>query len=186
MQPTCKGKTILFSMAWILWTCVFVEVIAAQNTQQSDVEKGRVALGQACVRCHNLGPIQNQRKSAEKWRDTVYSMISRGGMIFPEEIEPLTAYLTATFGPNSPPPSSPTGASRAADDGPAALRLPEGEGRAILQRSCVQCHDLQTAIGKTASREEWSQILSRMVGVGASVTAAEQQTLIQYLSGLVR
>src|SRR2546425_4500583 len=88
-------KRVFPSLIWILLTCIFVGVIgystagiaapvqAAQNNQQAEIEKGRVALGQACVKCHNLQPIQIQRKSAEKWRDTVYSMISRGGMILP-------------------------------------------------------------------------------------------------------
>ena len=190
-------KRVFPSLIWILLTCIFVGVIgystagiaapvqAAQNNQQAEIEKGRVALGQACVKCHNLQPIQIQRKSAEKWRDTVYSMISRGGMILPDEIEPITAYLVANFGPNSPRPKFPTETARGAAQAPGALgQLPEGEGRAILQRSCIQCHDLETVIGKTASRDEWSQILARMVDSGARVTAAEQQILIQYLSGL--
>jgi mono/diheme cytochrome c family protein len=162
---------ILFLAAWL---SIGIVSAAAQSKEQADIEKGRVALGQACVQCHNLRGIQSQRKTAQQWKDTVYGMISRGGMILPDEIETITAYLVANFGPNSPRPSSP------------AQQLPESEGRAILQRSCTQCHDLQTAIGKTASRQDWTDIIARMVGAGAVVTQAEQQTLIQYLSGLAR
>jgi mono/diheme cytochrome c family protein len=163
----------IFLSAWI---SIGVVAYGAQSKEQADVEKGRVALGQACVQCHNLRGIQSQRKTQQQWRDTVYSMIGRGGMILPDEIEPITAYLTANYGPNSPRPS----------EGTAQQQLPASEGRAILQRSCTQCHDLQTAIGKTASRQEWNDIIARMVSGGASITPSEQQTLIQYLTTLVR
>ena len=165
----------LFLTAWI---SIGVVGAAAQSGEQADIEKGRVALGQACVQCHNLRGIQSQRKTQQQWRDTVYSMIGRGGMILPDEIEPITAYLVANFGPNSPRPAASADAAQ--------QQLPAAEGRAILQRSCTQCHDLQTAIGKTASRQEWNDIIARMVGAGAILTQSEQQTLIQYLTTLVR
>src|SRR5262245_20021050 len=160
-----------FLLAWISVTVV---AAAAQSREAADVEKGRVAVGQACVQCHNLRGIQSQRKSAQQWRDTVYSMIGRGGMIMPDEIEPITAYLAANFGPNSPRPTA------------SAQQLPDAEGRVILQRSCTQCHDLQNALGKAVSRQEWTEIIARMVGAGANVTPADQQTLIQYLTTLTR
>ena len=163
-----------------LWLSAAVVSAAAQSKEQADIEKGKLALGQACVQCHNLRGIQSQRKTGQQWRDTVYSMISRGGMILPDEIEPITAYLTANFGPNSPRPSPP------GQSAGGAAQLPEADGKAVLQRSCTQCHDLQTAIGKTASREEWNEIIARMIGAGAMVTASEHQTLVQYLTSLAR
>jgi mono/diheme cytochrome c family protein len=165
---------VFFLMAWV---SIGVLGAAAQSREQADIEKGRVALGQACVQCHNLRGIQSQRKTQQQWRDTVYSMIGRGGMILPDEIEPIAVYLAATYGPNSP---------RATASAPAQQQLPASEGRALLQRSCTQCHDLQTAIGKPASQQEWTDIIVRMVGAGASVTPSEQQTLIQYLTTLTR
>src|SRR5438552_11168581 len=134
---------LLFLDVWIS-----LGVVSAAAQGQSDIEKGRVAVGKACVQCHNLRGIQSQRKTPEQWKDTVYSMISRGGMILPDEIDAITAYLVSSFGPNSPKPSSSNQTPTAAQ------QLPDAEGKTILQRSCTQCHDLQTAIGKTASREE--------------------------------
>ena len=163
---------VLFLIAWI---SIGVAGATAQSKEQADIEKGRVALGQACVQCHNLRGIQSQRKTQQQWRDTVYSMIGRGGMILPDEIEPISVYLAATYGPDSP--RTPAAAQQ---------QLPATEGRAILQRSCTQCHDLQTAIGKSVSQQEWTDIITRMVGAGASITPTEQQTLIQYLTTLVR
>ena len=163
------------------WLSIGVVAAAAQTNDPALVDKGRVALGQACVQCHNLRGIQSQRKSAQQWRDTVYGMISRGSMVLPDEIEPITAYLATTFGPNSPRPSSPNQAP-----GGAAPQLPDSEGRAILERSCIQCHDMQTTTAKVASREEWGQIMARMIDAGARISPAEQQTLIQYLTSLAR
>ncbi|MBI4463349.1 MAG: hypothetical protein HY647_01475 [Acidobacteria bacterium] len=110
-------------------------------------------------------------------------MISRGAHILPEEIEPLTAYLAANYGPNSPPPSSPTqasGGSRSAS----GQQLPEAEGKSILLRSCQQCHGLETITEKTGSKEDWSEIINRMVSYGVELSPAEQGKLAEYLSGL--
>jgi mono/diheme cytochrome c family protein len=161
-----------------VWICAGIGSAEAQS--QADIDKGRIVVGQACIQCHSLGAIQTQRKSAEQWRDTVYSMITRGGLILPDEIEPVTAYLVASFGPNSPKPSPPR---------EAAAGTPQGaqvQGRTILERSCIQCHDLQTTFKKAASQDEWGRIVSRMVALGAKVPQEEQLTLIRYLSNPAR
>jgi hypothetical protein len=93
-------------------------------------------------------------------------MIGRGAQVLPDEIEPLTAYLVASAGRGRPQASS-----------------PGAEASAILARRCQQCHDIERATTKPAS-EDWHTIIDRMITLGASVTPAEQQTLIEYLSGL--
>lgn len=147
-------------------------VVRAQSP--ADIEKGREVVGQSCIQCHTLRAIQSQRKSQEQWRDTVYSMITRGGMILPDEIEPVTAYLTRSFGPDSPQTAS-------------SARVPgtnaPDPGRALVERSCIQCHDAQTTLGKKATSDEWNRIIARMVGLGAKLQKEEQQSLLQYLSG---
>ena len=78
---------------------------AAQVSPASDVEKGRVALSQVCQGCHGGGimrMLEVRKKSADEWRDTVYRMIGRGAQVFPDEIEPITAYLVATAGQGRP------------------------------------------------------------------------------------
>jgi hypothetical protein len=117
--------------------------------------------------------LEVREKSAEEWRETVYRMIGRGAQVFPDEIEPLTAYL----------------ASSARRGRPQAAAATTNQGRlgteanAILARRCQQCHDLERATTRPAS-EDWHTIIDRMVTLGASVTPAEQQTLIEYLTGL--
>ena len=207
MQFGRKGKrifslTVLISILTVMcqWARITTPVSAAaqsnqqapaaQSNQKAQIEKGRLAVGQACAACHGniLSMVQFQRKSEQQWRDTVYGMIGRGGHILPGEIEPITAYLTANFGPNSPPPSSSTRAANTAQPAVGNLeqQLPDADGKPILVRTCQQCHDLQIAIGKTGSQEEWKEIIGRMVTFGATVTPAEQEKLTEYLSGLTR
>ena len=73
------------------------------STEPLQVEEGKEAFGQACVQCHNMSRTQMQRKTADGWRDTVYSMISRGAPVMPDEIEPLIDYLAVTYGPGATP-----------------------------------------------------------------------------------
>jgi cytochrome c5 len=178
MQGRRAGKIILL-MSLVVWIVGAAAVpVAAQGGDQAQIEKGRTAVGQICAACHNniARMIQIHKKTADQWKDTVYSMIGRGALILPEEIGPLTAFLAATAGPNSRPAASPAQTSSAA---------PASEGRAILERTCQMCHDVEIATKKQAT-EEWSAVVSKMMTYGVTLTAAEQQKLIEYLNGLTK
>jgi mono/diheme cytochrome c family protein len=155
--------------------------------KQTQFEKGRVVVGQACAACHTtiVRMIQVHRQSADEWRDTVYFMISRGAQVMPDEIEPVVAYLAATAGKDSPVvPQTAAVAGRGGRGGAGAgPQLPAGAGRAILQQNCQTCHDLATASSKMPS-EEWSDVITRMVSYGATVAPKDQETLATYLNGL--
>lgn len=150
----------------------------AQSSQQSQIEKGRVAVTQVCVGCHGNGGgimrmLEVREKSAEEWRETVYRMIGRGAQVLPDEIEPLTAYLASSTRRGRPQAAPAT----------TTQDQPGTEANAILARRCQRCHDLETATTKPAA-EEWPAVIDRMIRLGATVTGAEQQTLIAYLAGL--
>ena len=171
----------------VLGICLFAAPRAGSAAQTSqEIEKGKEVAGQACVQCHSMRYVQLQRRSAERWKNTVYAMISTGALVLPEEIEPLTAYLAADFGPSSPPPAlsgQSSGGSRSAAR-TLEQQLPEGKGKSILLSNCQQCHGLETSIGQSKSQAEWKQIISRMVAAGTVLNQAEQQVLAEYLSGL--
>ena len=157
----------------------------AQNRDQQAVgDKGKVAVGQACMACHSMNQLGFHRKTADQWRDTVYSMIGRGAQVFPDEIEPLTAYLAQAFGPAVPR----TAAGGLQAPGGAGVVLPEAEAKTILTQRCVRCHNLQMATGQPGrSEQEWGQIITRMADVyGAAVTQTERETLVKYLAALKR
>jgi mono/diheme cytochrome c family protein len=160
------------------------EAARAQSDQQAQVEKGRQVVGQVCVACHTniLKMVQVHRQSPEQWKDTVYSMIGRGAQVMPDEIDGVTAFLAANAGGNGQATNRASNAGRAARDD---QQMPEGEGKAILQRTCQQCHDLATASTKLAS-EEWSAVIAKMMTYGAKLTPADQQKLIAYLNGLAK
>ena len=160
------------------------EAARAQGSQQAQVEKGREVVGQVCVACHTniLRMVQVHRQSPEQWKDTVYSMIGRGAQVMPDEVEAVTAFLASNAGGNGQPTNRTANAGRPGRDD---QQMPEGEGKAILQRTCQQCHDLATASAKLPS-EEWSAVIVKMMTYGAKLTPADQQKLIAYLNGLAK
>jgi mono/diheme cytochrome c family protein len=160
------------------------EAAKAQGGQQAQVEKGREVVGQVCVACHTniLRMVQVHRQSPEQWKDTVYSMIGRGAQVMPDEVDAVTAFLASNAGGNGQPTNRTANAGRPGRDD---QQMPEGEGKAILQRTCQQCHDLATASTKLAT-EEWSAVIAKMMTYGAKLTPADQQKLIAYLDGLAK
>jgi cytochrome c5 len=170
-------RTLSFVPALVIAAIVSLGTQTAQTqtagASQGDTEKGRQTVQQVCAACHNnaLRMIQSQKRSADQWRDTVYSMIGRGAHVFPEEIDPLVAFLVANSG-RSQTSATPTGQA-----------APASEGRAILERSCQECHDLAMATKKPTGKD-WSAVVATMIEHGARVSATDQQKLIEYLNGL--
>ena len=117
----------------------------ATISQSQVVSEGRNIFGQACIQCHGIGHIMIKGKTEEGWRDTVYSMISRGAQMMPDEIDPLIAYLAATYRPDSAAPAA-EGAT-----------LPDEAGRVILDRTC-------TALSCAGAGDEFAQIQNGMAG----------------------
>lgn len=136
--------------------------------------EGSQVFGLACTGCHGLRETQLQGKTADQWRNTVYSMISRGAPLMPDEIEPLTEYLAATYGSDSPPPSS------GGESSQAGTALPEGPGRSILVSSCASCHGLDIPLNSRKSEAEWKRTIGDMIDFGAKVTPQEQEILAKY------
>jgi|SRR5581483_6337731 len=58
---------------------------------------------------------------------------------------------------------------------------PPGPGLDLLQRSCVNCHDIYMIIGKRRAPGEWADIVNRMADRGAEVTPEELQVIEEYL-----
>jgi mono/diheme cytochrome c family protein len=193
-----KNK-ILFLLVWIpavlLAAADLGGGLAAQapanatTDKQAQIEKGRQAVGQTCAACHApiLRMAQAQKQNEEQWKDTIYSMIGRGAEILPDEIEPMAAFLAATSARGGTADAQPAGGGggRGGRGGAGAGGTELTDGRAILQRTCQQCHDMATATAKPAS-EDWTAVLAKMAGYGAKLSPAEQQKLIEYLNGLTK
>ena len=186
MQQTVGGAVSCLSGALILAaTATQAEPVRAALAQESGsgnqqvsmaqqallVEAGRAAYGQACVQCHGPNRTVIQRKAEAGWRRTVYAMISRGSPLMDDEIEPLTAYLTATYGPDSPLPEA---------GGDGALELPDAAGRSILTATCTQCHAVEMVTGSQKTESQWLDTIDLMIGYGAEISDADQETLASY------
>lgn len=160
----------------------------SQSDHQAKIEKGREAVGQTCATCHAgiMRMAQAQKQNEEQWEDTIYSMIGRGAEILPDEIEPIAAFLAETSARSratNPQGAETAGGGRGGRGG--EQQTAGGDGRAILQRTCQQCHDMATATTKAPS-EDWSAVIAKMTGYGVKLTPTDQQKLIEYLNGLTK
>ena len=66
--------------------------------------------------------------------------------------------------------------------GAAPLQLPEGQGKAAVQKICSGCHAPEIVMGRHESKDGWSQIVSNMVDKGANGTDDEFNQIIDYLA----
>jgi cytochrome c5 len=65
----------------------------------------------------------------------------------------------------------------------AALELPEGQGKTILETECVSCHELDVlAKNEGMQAESWKTIVEQMRQYGASITDDQSTTLVRYLA----
>jgi len=92
----------------------------------------------------------------------------------PDEIEPLTAYLVASYGPESSSPG------RGTDRSQKESTLPDEPGRAIFVGNCSTCHLLELPLALRQSEAEWNATISRMITYGVDITPQEQEILVQY------
>jgi competence ComEA-like helix-hairpin-helix protein len=61
--------------------------------------------------------------------------------------------------------------------------LPDGPGKAILKKSCSQCHTASVIITKPGhTDDDWADILNKMIGRGAVLSDEDGDTLMDYLS----
>lgn len=59
--------------------------------------------------------------------------------------------------------------------------LPEGPVKALLIEACTQCHAEGLITAQTRTSDEWTDIMSRMVDMGAPVTERQRADILTYL-----
>jgi mono/diheme cytochrome c family protein len=82
------------------------------------------------------------------------------------EKEKLIAGLHATLGAETKPPAV----------------TPTTSEQALVQERCTGCHGLDRVTSVRKTRAEWAETVARMVSKGARLNAAEQNTVVEYLS----
>jgi mono/diheme cytochrome c family protein len=146
----------------------------AQTAPALPPGEGRDLVAVACTQCHGLNTIVQIRDGSAGWRQFVNYMILKGAQMSDRETDTVVQYLTANFGPSSPP---------AAGAAPAALApLPSGTGKELVEARCVTCHDLLRIVASRRQKSDWDAIVANMIDRGATATPQERQTIVAYLA----
>jgi glucose dehydrogenase len=62
------------------------------------------------------------------------------------------------------------------------LSLPDGDGKALVTQICSGCHGLETALDRTRTEADWSNVVDSMAARGATATDAEFDRIVKYLA----
>jgi len=83
-----------------------------------------------------------------------------------------------------PPAAAQHDADDDAEDPSPGIELPDGEGKKLVQRACLPCHDLGglAAFKGYWNREQWAAMVATMIGHGAKLEAAETEVVVDYLA----
>jgi mono/diheme cytochrome c family protein len=65
---------------------------------------------------------------------------------------------------------------------PKKVVLPDGDGKAIAEKSCSVCHELTNLMDASKSEDEWHDTVQLMIERGAKVPKDKLDTLIKYLA----
>jgi competence protein ComEA len=61
-------------------------------------------------------------------------------------------------------------------------KLPDGPGKAALQRVCKGCHPPETVAAKRHTREEWEEVVVQMINAGAQGSDDDMNLVVDYLT----
>ena len=63
-----------------------------------------------------------------------------------------------------------------------AQGLPDGDGKAILETTCTQCHDVSSITNLRLDRAAWEEVVAEMMALGASMRDSEVGEVVTYLT----
>jgi mono/diheme cytochrome c family protein len=146
--------------------------------------EGRDIVQSVCATaCHQAVTVLLKRDGESGWRATAERMVvQKGARIAPAEMETIIRYLSTALGPGSgrmptpgplPPGSVAGGAKMVAD-----VRLPEGEGKTLVETRCAACHDLGRVVSYRRTRAEWDHVTRNMMGRFPQTPSAQDVTAI--------
>jgi len=64
----------------------------------------------------------------------------------------------------------------------AQSKLPDGPNRALVEKVCASCHDIEMVAINGRSEAGWDGTIEEMTGYGLRVTPAERTLILQYLT----
>jgi mono/diheme cytochrome c family protein len=149
----------------------FAGAAQAQQAAVFPAGPGREIVSVACVQCHTPGPFIQLRMSEQGWRRQVENMVLRGAQIGPSDLDQVSAYLAAHFGPGVPFPNQPK----------PQVSLADGPGENLVEGGCAICHGLDRVVATPRPGQQWQAIVHRMVEIGAPLDADQTNEIVAYL-----
>ena len=61
-------------------------------------------------------------------------------------------------------------------------KLPNGQGKALVEKICAKCHDLESVVRARNTREGWEMVVDEMIARGAEGTDQEMDQIVDYLA----
>jgi cytochrome c5 len=60
--------------------------------------------------------------------------------------------------------------------------LPDGEGKKVVEKLCLDCHGPENFTSKKRTKDEWEKVVSDMIEKGAQGTESELDQVVAYLT----
>ena len=154
---------------WLVLT-VALATLSMAVPQELPEGEGKKLIEERCTSCHDLKPVVSLKQSQSAWKELVVKMVGFGAQLDNKEVDVATEYLTKHFGPESS----------------AAATKPDSAEEKIAERYikgiCSSCHDAGLIRSTKATKEEWREIVARMNGLDAGVSARDADVLVDYLA----
>jgi cytochrome c5 len=157
-------------------TAIWLVLIVALATlsmavpQELPEGEGKKLIEERCAACHSLKPVVSLKQSQSAWKELVVKMVGYGAQLDDKEVDVATEYLTKHFGPES-------AAAAAKANSP-----DEKTAERYINGICSSCHDAGLIRSTEATKKEWYDIVMRMNGLDAGVSARDVDVLVDYLA----
>jgi cytochrome c5 len=159
------GRTAI----WIVLT-VALATLSMAVPQELPEGEGKKLVEERCTSCHDLKPVVSLKQSQGAWKELVVKMVGFGAQLDDKEVDVATEYLTKHFGPER-------SAAAAKPDS-----LEEKTAKRLIEGICSSCHDAGLIRSTQATKKEWFDIVMRMNGLDAGVSARDVDVLVDYLA----
>src|SRR5262249_24638935 len=159
------GRTAI----WVVLTAALATLSMAVPQELPEGE-GKLLVEERCAGCHSLKPVVSLKQSLAEWKELVVKMVGYGAQLDDKEVDVATRYLTKYFGPE-------TSAAAAKPDSP-----DEKTAERYIKGICSSCHDAGLIRSTQATKQEWFDIVARMNGLDAGVSARDVEVLVEYLA----
>ena len=63
-----------------------------------------------------------------------------------------------------------------------AVSLPDADGKQQVVGACTRCHGVDVIVAQPRSPDEWAEVVSVMIGHGATLTDEEYDKILAYLA----